>query len=206
MSVFNHFPIIKVICKYLLFQDFCNLLFISKKCAKFFKESAWFKETMDKIRLLRNKNWILKDIDQTELLCMETVKKYGLALKYVKNQTEEICFEAVKQNGAALCYVKDQTEEICLEAVKNYGNGLQFVRNQTERICVQAIKTHAWSLEFVKDQTESICIQAVKQEGKVLVCVRRQTQRICEEAIKQNINAVWDVNYELRHLFINKCW
>ena len=120
MSVLDHFPIIEVICKHLLFQDLCNLLLVSKKCAKFFKESAWFKETMDTIRLLRDKYWLLKDIEQTELICIETVKICGLALAVVKNQTEQICFEAVKQNGAAMYYVKHKTDKIRLLAIKQY--------------------------------------------------------------------------------------
>ena len=37
------------------------------------------------------------------------------ALEYVKNQTEEICLKTVKRNGHTLKYVKDQTEQICLE-------------------------------------------------------------------------------------------
>ena len=50
--------------------------------------------------------------------CLEAVKQYGFALRYVENQTEKICLEAVKQNGFALQFVKNQTEEMCLEAVK----------------------------------------------------------------------------------------
>jgi len=75
---------------------------------------------MDKIRLLRDKYWLLKDIEQTELICIETVKIHGLALADVKNQTEQICFEAVKQNGAAMYYVKHKTDKIRLLAIKQY--------------------------------------------------------------------------------------
>ena len=35
-----------------------------------------------------------------------------MALRFVKNQTHEICLEAVKRDGLALQYVKEQTPEI----------------------------------------------------------------------------------------------
>ena len=70
---------------------------------------------------------LLKFKDYTEEEILETVKKNGLALRYVKEQTEEICYEAVKEDGIALRYVKEQTEEICYEAVKQDGNTLKYV-------------------------------------------------------------------------------
>ena len=41
-----------------------------------------------------------------------------LDLRFVKEQTEEICLESVKKDGYALQFVKEQTREICLDAVK----------------------------------------------------------------------------------------
>ena len=40
------------------------------------------------------------------------VKKYGIALQYVRNQTPEICLAAVKENGDVLRYV----DERCFES------------------------------------------------------------------------------------------
>ena len=40
-----------------------------------------------------------------EKYCLEAVKNYGHALRYVKEQTPELCLEAVKDNGDALRYV-----------------------------------------------------------------------------------------------------
>ena len=34
-----------------------------------------------------------------ESYCLEAVKQYGIALRYINNQTDEICLIAVKQDG-----------------------------------------------------------------------------------------------------------
>ena len=62
--------------------------------------------------------------------CLAAVKKYGIALAYIKKQTPDICLAAVKQDGWALQYVKEQTPEICLEAVKNEEHALKFVSEE----------------------------------------------------------------------------
>ena len=58
--------------------------------------------------------------NQTPELCLEAVKKNGLALKHVDNKTHEICLEAVKQNGMALKRVPRsiQTLPIAIAALK----------------------------------------------------------------------------------------
>ena len=125
-------------------------------------------------------------MNQTPEICLEAVKKYGYALKYVENQTPEICLEAVKNNGYALQYVENQTHEICLEAVKKYGVALQYVKKQTPKICLEAVKNNGFGLSFVKNQTPEICLEAVKNNGYGLLFVKNQTPEICLEAVKNN--------------------
>lgn len=43
MSVFDHFPIIEGICKHLGYQDLKALSCVSRKCAKFFRDSGFLK-------------------------------------------------------------------------------------------------------------------------------------------------------------------
>ena len=43
---------------------------------------------------------------------LETVKKDGLLIKYIKNPDKEIQLEAVKQNGYAILYIENPYEEI----------------------------------------------------------------------------------------------
>ena len=72
--------------------------------------------------------------------CLEAVKRYGYALRHVKEQTNEICLEAVRRNGLTLKYVKEQTPELCLEAVKQNGYALEFVKEQTPEMVHFIIK------------------------------------------------------------------
>lgn len=47
-----------------------------------------------------------------------TVKKNGIALKYINNQTEEICTHTVNQIGLSLTFVNDKTDEQCVIAIR----------------------------------------------------------------------------------------
>jgi Domain of unknown function (DUF4116) len=126
-----------------------------------------------------------RDLVQTEEMCLEAVRSYGLALCYVQNQTEAICLEAVKQNWCALRYVVHRTEAICMEAVKQNWCALKFVKNETEAICMYAVATNAMALQYVHNQTEDMCVCAVKQYGMALQYVDNQTETICIHAVKE---------------------
>ena len=92
--------------------------------------------------LVAKRNYIIGFNPNNANECLEAVKQYSFAIRYIKEQTPEICLAAVKQNGLALQYGKEQTPEICLEAVKQNGLALQYVREQTEDICMEAIKEY----------------------------------------------------------------
>lgn len=47
MSVFDHIPIIEVICKYLNLQDLRSMIWVSRTCARFFKESKNIKNRIE---------------------------------------------------------------------------------------------------------------------------------------------------------------
>jgi hypothetical protein len=111
------------------------------------------------------------DVVQTEDICMDAVKRGGLALRYVTNQTEAICIKAVKQNGYALLYVKNQTEAICMESVKQKGHALEYVHDQTDAICLEALKSSRvsdWYYSFenvyniIKYPSPQLVIQLLK--------------------------------------------
>jgi hypothetical protein len=62
-------------------------------------------------------------------MCLDAVRKYGHALRFVKQQqTDQICLGAVKQNGFTLKFVKDQTEEICIVAIRNDIRAFHFTK------------------------------------------------------------------------------
>ena len=41
-----------------------------------------------------------------EAVCLESVRGYGNAIKYIHNPSEAVCLEAVKQNNGAFKYFK----------------------------------------------------------------------------------------------------
>lgn len=62
-----------------------------------------------------------RDLEMAGQICIE--------LRGVKEQTQEICLATVRQNGAALQYVREQTPEICLAAVQKSEVALDCVRD-----------------------------------------------------------------------------
>ncbi|MDI3074801.1 hypothetical protein QJL41_09685 [Clostridioides difficile] len=59
--------------------------------------------------LLKDIRWDELDLtkEQTYNLCMEAVRRSGLALQYVERQTEEIYIEVLRQNKQAIIYIED---------------------------------------------------------------------------------------------------
>ena len=49
MSVLDHFPIIEVICKHLDLKTLRSMIFVSKKCARFFRESDWMQRNLSRL-------------------------------------------------------------------------------------------------------------------------------------------------------------
>lgn len=72
------------------------------------------------------------NINVTEEICLEAVKRNGEALQLVPYhlRTEQICLEAVKQNEWSIRYVPERlvTEEMCLA----YKKRSIIIRNYTE--------------------------------------------------------------------------
>ena len=132
------------------------------------------------------------------------IKQNGMAMRFIKDvyQTEELCILAVTQNGRMLNYVKIQTEAICIAAVKQNGNVLQNVINQTEAICIEAVKQNGLALYYAKTQTPIMCILAVEQNPFALQFVKEQTLELCGSAIKQNPYALIYVKDEFKSLFV----
>lgn len=61
--------------------------------------------------LLSNGTFI-KDIEQNEEMCIEAVKRNGMALRYVKEQTPDICREAMNQNRNTFKYVEHKFQTL----------------------------------------------------------------------------------------------
>ena len=93
---------------------------------------------------------------QTENICIEAMKKSGLALCRVVKQTEEICLTAVQQNGLALKYVKNPTKRICLEAVKQNPHALKHIKNIDKELYLEALKASISSLSYLIDNYDEL--------------------------------------------------
>ena len=85
--------------------------------------------------------YVLKKV-QTHAICMVSVERDGLALRYEKvGQTVKMCMAAVRQNGRALEHVKRQTEEICREAVRQTPLAKEYVSPQFAALFVDDDKS-----------------------------------------------------------------
>ena len=141
--------------------------------------------------------------NQTEEICLETVKQEGYALEFCEYKTLEICLAAVRCCSGAVQDVGEQSDDdynkIVLEAINTDGTVLEYVKNQTEEICLIAVKQIFMALEYVKNQTrelvreetsfltpmayKAICLIAVRQDGKVIQWVQDQTEELYFGAI-----------------------
>lgn len=59
MSVLDHFSIIEAICKHLDFKTLQKVLFVSKKCAKFFRRCQWIQNAILCIKIHNKDRTIL---------------------------------------------------------------------------------------------------------------------------------------------------
>ena len=116
-------------------------------------------------RLFANPN------NHTQQNYLKAVKKYGWALKYVKNQTNEICLEAVKQNGTALKYVKNQTPQICYYALKQHPDAKHYIKIDMNLV-TNYIETDNIINEISNEYTNNIIeIIELDENGLLEICI-----------------------------------
>jgi hypothetical protein len=60
MSVLDHFSIIEAICKHLDFKTLRSILFVSKKCAKFFKCCRWIQNAIEFCKIKDENRFLFK--------------------------------------------------------------------------------------------------------------------------------------------------
>lgn len=91
-------------------------------CANEFKKSTGF--LMDKFIIINIAKHVYSILRMIELYLMNNT--YFLLMKH----THELCLEIVKKNGLALEFIKNKSHDICLEAVKQNGLAIQFIKKQ----------------------------------------------------------------------------
>lgn len=93
---------------------------------------------------------LLEDVEITEDMYIQFVKRNGMNLKYVSNKTKKICEEAIRENPCSLRYA-DQDEELSLLAVSLNGMCLRLVNNKTIKICKMAIEQNFRAKMYIKN-------------------------------------------------------
>ena|SRR3990167_1482384 len=71
--------------------------------------------------------WVIDNIEQTPELCELAVNVDPDVLGFVKNQTENICIKSVKGNWRNLFFVKNKTLRIVYEACKKNMDALRYL-------------------------------------------------------------------------------
>lgn len=141
---------------------------------------------------------------QTEELCSLAVMEDG-ALRYVKNQTEKICMESIRHHVMTLRLVRNKTRNIILLALDDNPAMLRYVdeEDQTEEICTQAIEDLPVTFVYVKRKTPFLCELAVDKLPLNLEHVPEsmQTEKMCREVVRYTKLALPFVAPRFRHLF-----
>lgn len=110
---------------------------------------AVFKTETVCMTVIKNLPYCIRYTDQFPELCMETVKRRGIMLKYIHEHSIELIHTAVEQCPWSLEYAQYQDEEICTKAVSIDGMTLQFVKNKTLEICAIAVQQNPWAIDYV---------------------------------------------------------
>lgn len=147
-SPLDHLPIIEAIARHLNFKELQSLLLVSRKCARFFKESKWIGWRIKELKFIRKNANSIENYQDSELYCIEILRIRPWDIRLIK-QTETYCLEAVKCMGSTLQFVKHQTDKICLEAVKQNGFALQYVEHQTYEICQAAVTNEKGASKYI---------------------------------------------------------
>lgn len=132
MGPLDHLPIIEAIALHLEFQDMKSFLWVSRNCAKCFRLSVKIKE---RIELMDHAHkypfsYVLRKLDQNELIFVEAVRSAGTMIKYREKQTKYLCLEAVKNDSCALYFIKNKTKRICIEALKWDRHAIVYLPNK----------------------------------------------------------------------------
>ena len=141
---------------------------------------------------------------QTEKMCIVAVSRLR-ALRYVAQQTDRVCMESVKNNPHSLRYVQNRRTEIIEEAVNRNARVLMYLdaEEQSEKVCLFAIRKCSWNFMYVRNKTPKLCKEAVALDPQNLEFIphEMQSEEICLGAVKRFVETEQYVRPDLRHLF-----
>ena len=109
---------------------------------------------------------------------LETVRKDGFAIEYIKNPSKEVQLTAVREDGYAIRYIDNPSEEVQLEAIRKDGYAIQFIDNPSEQVQLEAIRQNGLAIEFIDNPTEQVQLEAARQDGFAIECIKNPSDYI----------------------------
>ena len=142
---------------------------------------------------------------QTRELCMHAVK-YCDAIHHVHDQTEEVCMESIKQNPRSIKWIRNRTPGMIVYAVQRSPSVLSLLTadEQTRDVCWLAVRQQPAVLGYVKQKTPELCELAVRLRPQAIMHVPHdlQTEPMCRAAVDSNKSFVRYVAPQFRYLFV----
>ncbi|MCF7924320.1 MAG: hypothetical protein K9L64_04335 [Candidatus Izimaplasma sp.] len=96
------------------------------------------------------------------------VKRYGSAIKYIKNPSEELQKLAVKQNANFIQYIKNPSEKVQQLAVQQNAYALQVIENPSEELQKLAVQQNGYAIQVIENPSEEVQKLAVQQNGDAI--------------------------------------
>ena len=147
--------------------------------------------------IINNPHLIYYIQDQTEEICLISIKARPYMIAYVNDQTEEICRTAISLNPFTISSIRNPSEELCLLAIEKEPVTISEIKNPSETMCKKAISLNPFLIRFIDNQSEELNSLAVNINGMALSGIRNKTFEICEAAVKNTPNAI---EYVPKHL------
>ena len=95
---------------------------------------------------------VILNAHPSEAFCMDAVKRYAYAIKYIKNPSEALCIAAVKKDGVAIKYIKNPSEALCMAAIKQNAFSIEYIKNPSEAVCLAAVQHSGGdAIEYIKN-------------------------------------------------------
>lgn len=162
------------------------------------------------LAMVCNYPYSIRDVRQTEELCLSAVRKDGMTLEFIRAKTRSVCLEAIVQCPWALKFVPTDAEfysELAELAVKIDGDTIKLVDKkwQTEEMCRHAIFHNPRNIEYVyvesvieeyvstliRENPELIwmfpdqCVSAVTSHGEAISTIHPslRTEDVCRAAL-----------------------
>jgi hypothetical protein len=125
------------------------------------------------------------NIQPSENIQLEAVKKYGFAIEYIKNPSEEVKLAAVEENGFVIEYIENPSEKVQLAAVKQSSYAIEYIENPNEKTQLEVIKKNSARIKNINYPTEKAQILAVKKNSTLIEYIKNPSEKaqfiVCEE-------------------------